>query len=211
MGTGSGHPAKCVRDSTIGRCLSPFFTNSEGRAMPEQRKMVTAAPENSETPLDDVRSWVTPNRLFFVRNHFAMPTIDAETWRLRIGGCVRQPLELSFDDITALPERTVFATMECAGNGRSFLSAKQPGVPWGAGAVGHAEWTGVPLHVVLQKAGLKPETMEVIFEGQDVGVEADHPQPMNFARSLPLEKALDLDTLLAYRMNGELLEPTHGF
>src|SRR5262245_45138749 len=179
--------------------------------MLEQRKMVTAAPENSETPLDDVRSWVTPNRLFFVRNHFAMPTISPESWRLRIGGSVRQPLELTFDDITALPERTVFATMECAGNGRSFLSAKQPGVPWGAGAVGHAEWTGVPLPVVLEKAGLRPETLEIIFEGHDVGVEADHPQPMNFARSLPLEKALDLDTLLAYRMNGELLEPTHGF
>lgn len=179
--------------------------------MPEQRKMVTTAPENSETPLDDVRSWFTPNRLFFVRNHFAMPTINAENWRLRVGGCVQQPLELTFDDITALPERTVFATMECAGNGRSFLSAKQPGVPWGAGAVGHAEWTGVPLHAVLQKAGLKPDTLEVIFEGHDVGVEADHPQPMNFARSLPLDKALDPDTLLAYRMNGELLEPIHGF
>lgn len=179
--------------------------------MPEQRKVVTAAPENSETPLDDVRSWVTPNRLFFVRNHFPMPTLALESWRLRVGGCVERPLELSWDDITAMPERTVFATMECAGNGRSFLAAKQPGVPWGAGAVGHAEWTGVPLHLVLKKAGLKPGTLEIIFEGSDVGSEPDHPQPMNFARSLPLDKALDPDTLLAYRMNGELLEPIHGF
>jgi DMSO/TMAO reductase YedYZ molybdopterin-dependent catalytic subunit len=180
-------------------------------SMLEQRKIVTAAPENSETPLDDARSWVTPNRLFFVRNHFAIPTIDAEKWRLNIGGCVNQKLDLSLADIMAMPERTVFATLECAGNGRSFLAARQPGVQWGAGAVGHAEWTGVPLHLVLKKAGLKKETLEIVCEGHDVGSESDHPEPMPFARSLPLDKALDPDTLLAYRMNGELLEPSHGF
>src|SRR5262249_19497492 len=86
-----------------------------------------------------------------------------------------------------------------------------PGVQWGAGAVGHAEWTGVPLHLVLRKAGLKPNALEVVFEGHDQGSEADHPEPMAFSRSLPLDKALDPDTLLAYRMNGELREPIHGF
>src|ERR1043165_299185 len=182
-----------------------------GFPMPEQRKIVTSAPENSETPLEEVRSWVTPNRLFFVRNHFAMPTISLEQWRLQVGGCVEQTLELTWDDLIGLPERTVFTTMECAGNGRSFLGPKQAGVPWGAGAVGHAEWTGVPLHLVLKKAGLKRETREIVFVGQDQGSEPDHPEPMPFARSLPLEKALDPDTLLAYRMNGELLDPTHGF
>src|SRR5437660_8142932 len=179
--------------------------------MLEQRKIVTATPENSETPLDHVRSWVTPNKLFFVRNHFELPNIEIQNWRLRIGGCVERPMELTWDDLTALPERTVFATMECAGNGRSFLSPKQHGVPWGAGAVGHAEWTGVPLQLVLNKAGLKAGALEVTFEGHDRGSEADHPEPMPFARSLPLDKALDPDTLLAYRMNGELLEPSHGF
>lgn len=179
--------------------------------MLEQRKIVTATPENSETPLDSVRSWVTPNRLFFVRNHFDVPAIKLEDWRLRVGGCVERPFEMTWEEITALPERTVFATMECAGNGRSFLGPKQPGVQWGAGAVGHAEWTGVPLHLVLKKAGLKPDALEVVFEGHDRGSEADHPEPMQFARSLPMDKALDPDTLLAYRMNGELLEPIHGF
>jgi DMSO/TMAO reductase YedYZ molybdopterin-dependent catalytic subunit len=179
--------------------------------MLEQRKVVTATPENSETPLDNVRSWVTPNRLFFVRNHFDMPDVNVDTWRLRVSGCVERPLELTWDELTSLPERTVFVTMECAGNGRSFLGPRQPGVQWGSGAVGHAEWTGVPLHVVLKKAGLKPGTREIVFEGHDKGSEADHPEPMHFARSLPLEKALDPDTLLAYRMNGELLEPIHGF
>src|SRR5690349_18462309 len=106
--------------------------------MPEQRKIVTAAPENSETPLEEVRSWVTPNRLFFVRNHFQVPAVDAAGWRLRVEGCVGRPAEWTWDELTALPERSVFATVECAGNGRSFLQPAQPGVPWGAGAVGHA-------------------------------------------------------------------------
>src|SRR6266566_4311417 len=123
--------------------------------MAEQRVIVTNSPENSETPLDQVRSWVTPNRLFFVRNHFPTPTVDPQTWRLRVAGLVERPREWSLDDLLDLPERSVFSTMECAGNGRSFLKEKQPGVPWGAGAVGHAEWTGVPLRLLLEKSGLK--------------------------------------------------------
>lgn len=179
--------------------------------MPEQRKVVTREPENSETPLENVRSWVTPNRLFFVRNHFATPTLDLADWRLQVEGCVAQPATWTWEELTALPERTVFATVECAGNGRSFLQDRVHGVQWGAGAVGHAEWTGVPLRLVLEQSGLLPSAIEVLCEGADCGSESDHPAPMHFARSLPLPKALDPDTLLAYRMNGELLEPSHGF
>jgi DMSO/TMAO reductase YedYZ molybdopterin-dependent catalytic subunit len=179
--------------------------------MAEQRKIVTAAPENSETPLGQVRGWVTPNRLFFVRNHFPVPEVDLGSWRLRVGGLVDRSAEWTWDELAALPERTVFATVECAGNGRSFLQPKEPGVPWGAGAIGHAEWTGVPLRRVLERAGLRPGAAEVLFEGLDRGSEPDHPEPMPFARSLPLAKALHPDTLLATRMNGEPLEPSHGF
>src|SRR6266851_650468 len=179
--------------------------------MPEQRKVVTAAPENSETPLEGVRSWVTPTRLFFVRNHFPVPAIDPATWRLRIEGCVRERREWTWDELQQLPERTVFATVECAGNGRSFLQPLVGGVQWGAGAVGHAEWTGVPLRLVLEEAGVQAGAIEILFEGADRGSESDHPEPMQFARSLPLAKAYDPDTLLAFRMNGELLEPSHGF
>jgi DMSO/TMAO reductase YedYZ molybdopterin-dependent catalytic subunit len=179
--------------------------------MAEQRKTVTAAPENSETPLEAVRSWVTPNRLFFVRNHFPVPQVDLASWRLHVEGLVDRPAEWTWDDLAGLPERTVFATVECAGNGRSFLQPKEAGVPWGAGAVGHAEWTGVPLRLVLERAGVRPGAAEVLFEGLDRGSEPDHPEPMPFARSLPLAKALHPDTLLATRMNGEPLEPSHGF
>src|SRR5438876_409706 len=167
--------------------------------MAEQRKIVTAVPENSETPLEGVRSWVTPNRLFFVRNHFDVPVLDTHTWRLKVEGCVAHPGEWTWDELNALPERSVFATVECAGNGRSFLTPRAHGVPWGAGAIGHAEWTGVPLRLVLQQAGVQPGAVEVLFEGYDHGSEADHPEPMAFERSLPLAKALDPDTLLVTR------------
>jgi DMSO/TMAO reductase YedYZ molybdopterin-dependent catalytic subunit len=178
--------------------------------MAEKRKLVTAVPENSETPLESVRSWVTPTPWFFVRNHFEVPAQDPAAWRLRVDGCVEQSLELTLDDLANLPERTVFATVECAGNGRSFLQPRVAGVPWGAGAIGHAEWTGVPVRHVLELAKIRPGTVEIMFEGADQGTESDHPQPMFFARSLPLAKALEPDTLLAVRMNGEMLEPSHG-
>jgi DMSO/TMAO reductase YedYZ molybdopterin-dependent catalytic subunit len=179
--------------------------------MLEERRVVTAAPENSETPLESVRSWVTPNRLFFVRNHFQVPPIDLATWRLAVDGCVERAREWTWDELAELPERSVFATVECAGNGRSFLRPVVAGVQWGDGAIGHAEWTGVPLRAVLEEAGLRPGAVEVVFEGCDRGTEADHPEPMQFARGLPIQKALDPDTLLVLRMNGELLEPNHGF
>jgi DMSO/TMAO reductase YedYZ molybdopterin-dependent catalytic subunit len=173
--------------------------------------MVTTVPENSETPLETVRSWVTPTRLFFVRNHFDVPSLDTATWRLQVEGCVERPLALTWDELAAMPERTVFATVECAGNGRSFLRERVDGVQWGAGAIGHAEWTGVPLRSVLQRAGVRPDAVDVVFEGADRGSEPDHPAPMHFARSLPLAKAFDPDTLLVLRMNGELLDPNHGY
>jgi DMSO/TMAO reductase YedYZ molybdopterin-dependent catalytic subunit len=176
----------------------------------EERRFVTSFPENSETPLDALQGWVTPNKLFFVRNHFPEPRLDRSGWKLRIEGCVDRPVELTWADLQAMPQRSVFATVECAGNGRSFLHERQPGVQWGAGAIGHAEWTGVPVREVLERAGVKPGAVEVLFQGADRGSEPDHPETMNFSRSLPMSKALDRDTLLATRMNGELLTTTHG-
>ena len=179
--------------------------------MTEQRRFVTQSPENSETPLADVHGWVTPTRLFFVRNHFNVPQIDAQSWRLTVGGCVERPLVLTWEELNALPQRTVLATLECAGNGRSFLAQKAPGVPWGAGAVAHGEWSGVPLAAVLEMAGIGGGAVEVVCEGADRGTEPDHPELMAFARGLPLAKAMHRDTLLALRMNGEPLTPSHGF
>lgn len=178
--------------------------------MDSHRKTVTASPENSETPLDTVASWVTPNRLFFVRNHFEVPSVDPDRWELAIEGLVERPQRWTVPTLAAMPQHSVFATVECAGNGRSFLREKAPGVQWGAGAIGHAEWTGVRLRELLEAAGVKPGAFEVVFEGADRGTEPDHPQPMNFSRSLPLAKALDPDTLVALRMNGDWLDANHG-
>src|SRR2546428_4125908 len=116
-----------------------------GRDMTDKRTVVVAEPENSETPLEDVRSWVTPNRLFFVRNHFNVPQIDRSQWRLAVQGCIERPRGWGWGELAELPGRTVFSTVECAGDRRSFLRPPTPGVQWGAGAIGHAEWTGVPL------------------------------------------------------------------
>jgi DMSO/TMAO reductase YedYZ molybdopterin-dependent catalytic subunit len=176
----------------------------------EERRFITSLPENSEMPLESVHGWVTPNRLFFVRDHFREPAVDRRTWKLQVTGCVDSPFELNWDELLAMPQRSVFATVECAGNGRSFLSERQPGVQWGAGAIGHAEWTGVPVRDVLERGRIRPGAVEVLFQGADRGSEADHPETMAFARSLPMSKALDRDTLLVTRMNGEFLTPSHG-
>ena len=173
--------------------------------------VLSTTPENRETPLSEVQGWVTPNRWFFVRSHYETPEIDVNDWRLSVTGCVNREIELTWEQLTALPQRSVFSTMECAGNGRSFLRPLVEGVQWSAGAVGHAEWSGVPLKHVLEEAGLRTETIEIVFEGSDFGMEKSYGDPMPFGRSLPLEKALHPDTLLATRMNGEWLEPSHGF
>lgn len=177
--------------------------------MHPERRFVTQGPENSETPLEHVPSWVTPTRLFFVRNHFDPPAIaQPERWELSLEGLVSRPARWTLAQLEAMPQHTVFATVECAGNGRSFLREKAAGVQWGAGAIGHAEWTGVRLRDLLEPAGVKASAVEVIFEGADRGTEDG--VAMNFSRSLPLAKALDPDTLIALRMNGEPLEPNHG-
>ena len=179
--------------------------------MTVQQKVLSTTPENRETPLTEVSSWVTPNKWFFVRSHYETPTIDIANWRLTIQGCVERPTEVSWQQIDSMPKRSIFATMECAGNGRSFLKAQVEGVQWTAGAVGHAEWSGVPLRQVLERAGLNPNVREIVFYGADSGVEHGGDPPQHFARSLPLDKALHPDTLLATRMNGELLETSHGY
>ncbi len=179
--------------------------------MAVQQKVLSDSPENRETPLGDVSSWVTPNRWFFVRSHYATPDIDLARWTLAVSGCVNRELNLAWHELENLPRRSVFATMECAGNGRSFLRPHVEGVQWTAGAVGHAEWNGVPLRLVLEQAALQPQTKEIVFFGADSGRESGMHEPQAFARSLPLEKAMHPDTILATRMNGEPLDASHGF
>jgi DMSO/TMAO reductase YedYZ molybdopterin-dependent catalytic subunit len=171
-------------------------------------------PDNLEFPFATLNSFITPNDMFYVRNHFSVPKLDHRTWRLKVEGAVNKELELTYDQLRKLPARTVTATLECSGNNRSYLRPPAKGVPWGLGAVGNAKWTGVPLAAVLERAGAARSAVEVILEGADVGELPAEPRPtgkVHFARSLPLSRAEKLEVLLAYRMNGHDLPTGHGF
>ena len=170
-------------------------------------------PLNLEMPFEKVDGFITPTKSFYVRTHFPIPKIDKKKWRLRIEGKVEKPFELSYEDVLELESRKIPVTLECAGNNRNFLEPKVKGVQWGLGAVGNAEWTGVPLSILLDRAGIKSSAREVILEGADGGTLEDPKSPpgeLRFARSIPLAKAR-ADVLLAYKMNDVDLPPEHGF
>lgn len=171
---------------------------------------IEETPFNAETPMQALEESLTPPHLFYVRNHFDLPHIDAETWRLTIDGVVERPLELSMEDLRSFPERTVTVTMECAGNGRTRMSPVPSGTPWAFGAVGSARFSGLPLNVLLDGAGLRPDAIQVLFEGADRG-RVEPGRTVAFARGLPLEAARHPDVLLAWGMNGRPLLPEHGF
>lgn len=169
-------------------------------------------PLNLEMPFGSLDGFLTPVDRFFVRNHFSIPQMDVKTWRLRIEGEVGTALQLTYGEMIEMESRTLTVTMECAGNGRAFLTPSASGAQWERGAAGNAEWTGVLLSEVLRRAGLKNSVREVIFEGADQGDMKEPPGPagkIHYARSLPLKKANE-DVLLAYQMNGEELTPAHG-
>jgi sulfite oxidase len=172
---------------------------------------VMEAPLCAEPPLHTLSSWITGNDRFFVRSHFPIPTIDIATWRLAVEGEVQRPLLLRFDDLRGLKELEQVVTLECAGNSRSTIYPRTKGVRWQNGAVGTARWTGVPLRDILLKAGVNPAAKHVVLEGADHGAEPDVAEEISYAMSIPIEKAMDGSTLLAYAMNGEPLEPLHGF
>jgi DMSO/TMAO reductase YedYZ molybdopterin-dependent catalytic subunit len=166
---------------------------------------------NCETPLAGLGGNVTPTARFYRRSHFPIPVLDPAAWRLGVGGMVYRPLSLSLRELTRLPAETMAVTLECAGNGRGLLRPSAPGVPWGLGAVGTAEWTGVRLADVLARAGIRPGACEVIFGGADRGAVGGSPHPVRFERSLPVRDALESGALLAYAMNGRPLPVRHGY
>jgi DMSO/TMAO reductase YedYZ molybdopterin-dependent catalytic subunit len=167
-------------------------------------------PLNLEMPMSDLTDFITPNEKFFVRNHFDVPTLDPKTWRLSIEGQVDSRTDLTFDELLKMPNRTVAATLECSGNGRGLLEPKKTGVQWLQGAVGNAQWTGVPLAAVLERAKIKANSVDIVLVGADTG-ETKEGQKTQFLRSLPLKKAKDPNVLLAYQMNHGSLPANHGF
>lgn len=174
-------------------------------------------PDNLEFPFStlDTGRLLTPADKFYVRTHFEVPELDAKNWRLKVEGAVNQPFEIDFDELRRLPARTITALLECAGNGRVMLDPPQTGIRWELGGVGTAEWTGVPLAALLERAGVKPQGVEVVLEGFDAGEfkppQLPTPGKIHYARSLPLAKAGKADeVILAWAMNGGDLAPRHG-
>lgn len=154
------------------------------------------------------RGYLVPNELFFVRNNSpTVPRIDPATWSLQVEGSgVSRPRSFNYDEILGMPSISVVRAIECAGNGRNLFQAshgvKIPGTPWNLGGIGVAEWTGVPLSELLDRAGLKRSARDVMPEGLD---------EKRVKRPMPIQKALADDTLLVYAMNGQPLPPDHGF
>ena len=172
----------------------------------------SADPLNCETPLPALAGGlVVPNARFYVRNHFGIPHLDRARWRLEVGGLVGRRLSLDLGRLRAMPSVTAVVTLECAGNGQAGLWPPVPGEQWGLGAVGTAEWTGVPLTEVLNQAGIQATAQEVIFRGADSGHVNGHDGRVRFERSLPVSRLGQAGALLAYAMNGEELPAHHGY
>jgi DMSO/TMAO reductase YedYZ molybdopterin-dependent catalytic subunit len=190
------------------------YDTAELEALPGKRPLVrlSARPPNYETPLSYFTSEVTANESFFVRYHLAgIPEeIDAEGWKLKVSGeGVERPFEISLSDLRSTFEpATLAAVCQCSGNRRGFSEPHVAGVQWGLGAVGNAIWKGVRLKDVLGRANLRPETVEIVVNGADGPVLDGTP---DFVKSIPIDKALDENTLIAYEMNGAPLPHFNGF
>ena len=157
--------------------------------------------------------FLTPFGLFYIRCHGNVPELDAVSYRLRLQGLVATPLELSLEELKRdFAAHRVAVTLQCAGNRRDELKQVKdiPGeAPWAGNAISHGVWTGVRLADVLAKAGINQSQAKFVeFIGHDKAEKKDHP---HFGGSVPLVKALALETLLAYELDGQPLPVVHGF
>ena len=183
-------------------------------ALPGKKPLIKLSdrPPNYETPLSYFTSEFTPNESFFVRYHLAgIPDeFDAAQWTLKVGGDgAGQHLELSLAELRSNFDAVeIAAVCQCSGNRRGFSEPHVAGVEWGLGAVGNAVWKGVRLKDVLNRANLRPETVEIVVNGADEPVLDGTP---DFIKSIPIDKALDDNTLIAYAMNGAPLPHYNGF
>lgn len=181
-------------------------------ALPGKQPLIrlTDRPPNYETPIHYFNTLYTPNDAFFVRYHLAdIPEVDARNWRLRVGGnAAGTPTEFSMDDLRRFQTVEVAAVCMCSGNRRGLFEPHVPGVQWSNGAMGNARWRGVRLRDVLDKAGAREDAMEVAFDGADGPVIEWTP---DFQKSLPMWKARDENTLIAFEMNGAPLPHWNGF
>jgi DMSO/TMAO reductase YedYZ molybdopterin-dependent catalytic subunit len=215
-GTGSAlSMAASAADSTLGPAALPAgaLQSSVLEALPGKLALIKKSyrPPNFETPVRYFNEPFTSNDAFFVRYHLAgIPKVDAAAWRLSVGGeAAEKPFELTLDQLRREFQAVeVAAVCQCSGNRRGLSDPHVPGVEWGYGAMGNANWKGVRLKDVLARAGLKKEALEIVFDGADGPVFDKTP---DFVKSVPVWKATDENTILAYEMNGEALPHWNGY
>ncbi len=182
-------------------------------ALPGKKPLIkkTFRAPNYETPVEYFNQQFTPNDAFFVRYHLSnIPEVKAADWKLSVGGdAAQKPYELTLDQLKNEFEHVEIAAVnQCSGNRRGLFDPHVAGVEWGYGAMGNARWKGARLKDILARVGLAKDAVEVAFNGADTGVLEKTP---DFQKSIPVWKALDENTLVAWEMNGEPLPHWNGF
>lgn len=184
------------------RAEQPFSVAGKGPMLVHNDR-----PEDLETLPEAFTTWLTPNDAFFVRQHLPRPRVEEGSFRIQCKGRLEKPIELTLADLRKLPQHTVPATLECTGNARGLFRPRVPGIQWGRGAIGNAEWSGPRVSDVLALIKADRNTAFVTMNGADNGL-AKTP---DFIRSMHMAKAMDPATLLATGMNGQPLPELHGF
>jgi sulfite dehydrogenase (cytochrome) subunit A len=200
-------PAGCARRNAV---APPDDANLMRFPQKDALRAINDRAPCLETPWQYYRHDLTPNEAFYVRWHLeTIPTsVDLRTWRLRVGGRVERPLELSMEDLRRMEAVSVVAVNQCSGNSRSFFSPRVPGGQWRNGAMGNARWTGVRLSELLKRAGLRAGAVQVSFDGLDEG---PLPSVPDFVKALDVDHARQPEVLVAYEMNGAPLPMLNGF
>ncbi|WP_129703413.1 sulfite oxidase [Priestia megaterium] len=168
-------------------------------------------PENKETPIQFLKDDNVSHKLFYRRNHFSYPNFLTSFYYLPIEGFVYSSKTFSMQEILTFPPKTLKVVLECAGDKRDLFNPKVFGEQWGKGAISQGIWKGIPLRTLLQFTGLHADAKEIVVEGYDIGERTDSNEIVHFSRSLPLEKALDPNTIIAYEYNGYPIPFKHGY
>lgn len=199
--------------AAAGTVPAELFASERGLVKyPEKAEMIllTSRPPQLETPLHIFKQLITPNDSLFVRWHIAnIPTsVDLSQWKLKVGGNTDKELLLSMDDLKKMQKISFTAVLQCAGNGRSLFDPRVAGGQWGNGAMGNVTWSGARLKDVLAAAGVKTGSVDISFNGLD---SPPLPSVPDFVKSLPVDKAMEEDIMVAYEMNGQPLTMLNGF
>ena len=176
-------------------------------------RVLNDRPVNAETPAHLLNDHLTPNELFFVRNNGIPPReVDPNTWTLNISGeSVISERQFSLDELkTKFKTHSLEITLECGGNGRKEFNPPAKGNQWGTGAVGCAKWTGIRLKDVLNEVGVKSDAVYIGYYGKDTHL-SGNPEKQAISRGVPIEKAMDENSLIAWQMNGKDLPLMNGY